>query len=966
MSETDKLKYRQIRYDDYIEEFDQLTNRSMVIQLDLADLKTLVGEDELVECYEGRGTLQQCMEMVRQCISSSTERIMIIAEALTLECLNQFCERVSRLAAPDANIIMGAMIPEEWEGLRGKEDDGSEHFGFRIVTPAKPIRMDNPLLLGFSSVLKSSKSTYTQLIPFAAGGTSICYKAVDADGSSVLIKEVYPISIGRKLVRDGDNLVPKSSNEKVAESVKTRLMMAVLKAEKEKELERDLQNDGRDFFEKNADYFRANNTFYTVYNDYGHGTMDSLSGKITLREAAVLTKRILEALDKLHASDYLHLDISPENILLGSEVDGVPQVKFIDLGSLVHRKMINRMESFPSKDGYSPFELFSATTSAEARDLIAPHTDTFSVGAVFYNLLTGRYVNWDVCRRGNMSIIKPDDAGIALSYGSCVRVKQQDLDEYYYEEDEFGDIDGDSEYHVRRIVNDLYVESKEGMVSPRILEAVNGLMAIAICNNPNRRFQDAHSMMKAMEGLIAEIDKHQYFFEKASMPADFMEHYISGESGMTTETTIPFVTKKIMDKRYEPEELRLALMKHKDILLEDGSLRHNREDVRDYIEAYRDKYHEIIFFDEGTQESLLFSGTVDTGYSDIKQLDCDEKTLIVFYGRKKALGSGIVKMCSRYERSSYALQLLLQKGKHPHVIRIVPSKLYNTAGSWLSFAFPFLCAAPVLLMVAIVWHFLTDPDLFDRLSVLFGMGYSDEQFMVNAVRETIRGCSLFGMGEVPKMGTIFGYNTDGSLILLNLMHHAGIIPAAAAIGLAYVLLSMLYDIAKRSYISMAAYVVLAARVGIYILSNLSLWPSMAGSMFTDAMGITVTVLLLAVSVYFGLYPRRGGERTMGWNRFRLIYGVVFQWFFRFVYMTMWIDGFALRNHSDPAYLLAAFALAWLLDVCIIMLKNNAKYRDFLVKNSFGDRVAKFLADDYEDDEYFADYNYEEEITVKKI
>ncbi|MBQ1271664.1 MAG: hypothetical protein IIY11_08420, partial [Clostridia bacterium] len=332
----------------------------------------------------------------------------------------------------------------------------------------------------------------------------------------------------------------------------------------------------------------------------------------------------------------------------------------------------------------------------------------------------------------------------------------------------------------------------------------------------------------------------------------------------------------------------------------------------------------------------------------------------------KALGSGIVKMCSRYERSSYALQLLLQKGKHPHVIRIVPSKLYNTAGSWLSFAFPFLCAAPVLLMVAIVWHFLTDPDLFDRLSVLFGMGYSDEQFMVNAVRETIRGCSLFGMGEVPKMGTIFGYNTDGSLILLNLMHHAGIIPAAAAIGLAYVLLSMLYDIAKRSYISMAAYVVLAARVGIYILSNLSLWPSMAGSMFTDAMGITVTVLLLAVSVYFGLYPRRGGERTMGWNRFRLIYGVVFQWFFRFVYMTMWIDGFALRNHSDPAYLLAAFALAWLLDVCIIMLKNNAKYRDFLVKNSFGDRVAKFLADDYEDDEYFADYNYEEEITVKKI
>ena len=210
------------------------------------------------------------------------------------------------------------------------------------------------------------------------------------------------------------------------------------------------------------------------------------------------------------------------------------------------------------------------------------------------------------------------------------------------------------------------------------------------------------------------------------------------------------------------------------------------------------------------------------------------------------------------------------------------------------------------------------------------------------------------------------YNTDGSLILLNLMHHAGIVPAAAAIGLTYVLLSMLYDIAKKSYISMAAYVVLTARVMIYILSNLSLWPSMAGSMFTEPMGAISTVLLLAASIYFGLDPRKGGERTMGWNRFRLIYGVVFQWFFRFVYMTMWIDGFALENHSDPAYMIAAFMLAWALDVCIIMLKNNAKYRDFLVKNSFGDRITKFLTDDFEDDEYFADYSCEEEITVKKI
>ncbi len=98
----------------------------------------------------------------------------------------------------------------------------------------------------------------------------------------------------------------------------------------------------------------------------------------------------LRALGYLHRHDFVHRDISPDNLMLTSDVEGRPLVKIIDLGIAKRRGSDSQLTAsgvFLGKFRYSSPEHFGAHGSAG----IEARSDLYSFGLVLYELLTGQY-----------------------------------------------------------------------------------------------------------------------------------------------------------------------------------------------------------------------------------------------------------------------------------------------------------------------------------------------------------------------------------------------------------------------------------------------------------------------------------------------------------------------------------------------------------------------------------------------
>ena len=107
-------------------------------------------------------------------------------------------------------------------------------------------------------------------------------------------------------------------------------------------------------------------------------------GKLSLKDAVILTSQILAGVAYLHSQGIVHRDLSPANILLTR--DGIPKVT--DFG-------ISTRYQDPATNGdisgtlpYMPPEPFAGAP-------LGPHSDVFTLGSIFYEMLTGtRLMNW--------------------------------------------------------------------------------------------------------------------------------------------------------------------------------------------------------------------------------------------------------------------------------------------------------------------------------------------------------------------------------------------------------------------------------------------------------------------------------------------------------------------------------------------------------------------------------------------
>ncbi len=228
-----------------------------------------------------------------------------------------------------------------------------------------------PLAVG---VLLDGKYTIDRVI--GAGGFGITYLAFDKGlGIRVAIKEYFPVQ-----------LAIRGSSEEVHPKSRSSLeMFERLKSSFLREAQTIARFDHRAIVKVLA-VFEANGTAYMVMAfEEGPNLKDwlkSLGRAPTQAELDGIAEPLLDALAMMHAADFLHRDIAPDNILLRS--DGSPLL--IDFGSA--RQIAAGMTSTFTgvvKDGYSPIEQYSTGSRSQG-----PWTDIYAFGATLYSAVTGR------------------------------------------------------------------------------------------------------------------------------------------------------------------------------------------------------------------------------------------------------------------------------------------------------------------------------------------------------------------------------------------------------------------------------------------------------------------------------------------------------------------------------------------------------------------------------------------------
>ncbi len=139
---------------------------------------------------------------------------------------------------------------------------------------------------------------------------------------------------------------------------------------------------------RNINTFPLNNTLYTILDDAGSRSLDKKLGgepAPNIRRAAALCLQLLDCLEVFHRQHFLHLDISPDNILLSRE-GKQDRMLLTDYNSVHSCEEIHRGEAvcFSAKEGFTAPEMQTGMYED-----ISFCTDLFSAAAVFYTALTG-------------------------------------------------------------------------------------------------------------------------------------------------------------------------------------------------------------------------------------------------------------------------------------------------------------------------------------------------------------------------------------------------------------------------------------------------------------------------------------------------------------------------------------------------------------------------------------------------
>ena len=208
-----------------------------------------------------------------------------------------------------------------------------------------------------------------------AGGFGITYEAYDIGlASKVAIKEYFPTQFG---LRDSTYSVrPRSEGDR---EIFERLRSSFIREA------RTLNQFDHPAIVRVLNVFEAYGTAYMVMKyETGQSLKAWLADLVRLptqEELDRLTAPLLDALEAMHNSAFLHRDIAPDNIIV--RADGSPVL--LDFGA--SRRVMGEMTGTLTgvvKKGYSPQEQYATDGRSQG-----PWTDIYSLGATLYRCVSG-------------------------------------------------------------------------------------------------------------------------------------------------------------------------------------------------------------------------------------------------------------------------------------------------------------------------------------------------------------------------------------------------------------------------------------------------------------------------------------------------------------------------------------------------------------------------------------------------
>ena len=233
---------------------------------------------------------------------------------------------------------------------------------------------DNPIYLRPGTVLHTQ---YRVNSVIGQGGFGITYDGTDIKlNMHVAIKEYFPNPLANRQATVSMDVTCNANTRSLYEQGMKNFL---------EEARNMARFAGEENFVSVHDYFAENQTAYIVMEFVeGQNLKEYMAktGPLTIEQSMPIIIPVMNALEKIHANNMIHRDISPSNIMILN--DG--RVRLLDFGAAKEVSMETvgmTTMSAVYKYGYSPIE-------QQTRGMRqGPYTDIYALCATIYEMLTG-------------------------------------------------------------------------------------------------------------------------------------------------------------------------------------------------------------------------------------------------------------------------------------------------------------------------------------------------------------------------------------------------------------------------------------------------------------------------------------------------------------------------------------------------------------------------------------------------